>query len=218
MPTQGPAETPLTRTKIADLIEQHGDQVLMTVVAALRGDRDKSDAAAARTSRATAASDRVTWEQVDTIEGFDHPWPEVHEHYSAMPVWEGTDAQGTVRFAIGKPNERVPVYGRERGWVSVWEVVNGQPREQRAVFVETDDFESTGDHIAVISGKGGSKKKGFAPHERAALPAVYDRLRVEVHRDRCNGPYAKNRLAVVAKAEEPTVMLDHALHHLRLRA
>jgi hypothetical protein len=54
-------------------------------------------------------------------------------------------------------------------------------------------------------------------HEEHALPQIYKRMRIEVHRDRCNGPYAKNRLGVVANAEEPQVMLDHALAHLRLR-
>ena len=102
--------------------------------------------------------------------------------------------------------------------ISVWEVVNGQPREQRAVFVETDDHNVTGDHIAVISGKDGYKKRGYAPSERHALPDAYDGMRVEVHRDRCNGPYAKNRLGVVATSEEAEVMLEHALAHLRLRA
>lgn len=68
-----------------------------------------------------------------------------------------------------------------------------------AVFAETDDFDTTGDHVAVISGKGGSKRAGFSPTE-------------------CHGPYAKNRLAVVATEDEVGVMLDHALAHLRLRA
>jgi hypothetical protein len=133
-------------------------------------------------------------------------------------MWEGQDAEGIIRFAIGKPVERIPVYGRERGWISVWEVVNGQPREQRAVFVETDDFETTGDHVALISGRRGSKKAGFPPNERAALPPLYRGMRVETHRDRCNGPYAKDRLAVVAREDEQEVMLNHALAHLRLRA
>jgi hypothetical protein len=86
-----------------------------------------------------------------------------------MTVWEGRDNQGIVRFAIGKPKERVPVYGKTRGWMD-------------------------------------------------ALPAAYEGLRIEVHRDRCDGPYAKNRLAVVAREDEPEVMLTHALAHLRLRS
>ena len=141
------------------------------------------------------------------------PW-----HYPSMPVFEGNDGRDLVRFAIGKPQERIPVYGRERGWISVWEVVNGQPRHQRAVFVETDDFSITGDHVAPIAGKGGEGKKLFEPSERDLLPAVYDGMRVEVHRDRCSGPNAKNRLTVVAREDEFEVMLNHALAHRHVRS
>jgi hypothetical protein len=199
---------PVSPSRLADLIEEHGRDVLNMVVAALR----------AEPPRAEAAPVSVAWREVDTIEGFEHPWPGVHEHYPPMPVWQGQDDRGVARFAIGKPAERMNLYGRERGWISVWEVVNRRPREQRAVFVEADDFASTGDHVAVISGRGGSKKGGFAPHEDHALPSIYSGMRVEVHRHRCNGPYARNRLAVVAREDEPEVMLNHALAHLRLRA
>jgi hypothetical protein len=217
-----------TPERLADLIEQHGQDVLNTLAAALRNmssnqtEPGSSSAGEADESGRTGdvASSVRTWNQVGVIEGFEHVWPEVHEHYGPMTVWEGRDEQGPVRLAIGRPAERLHLYGRERGWVSVWEVVNGQPREQRANFIDTDDFETTGERIAVISGRDGGKKAMFAPGDEHLLPPVYRDMRIEVQRDRCNGPYAKNRLGVVATDGDGDldVMLNHALAHLRLRS
>lgn len=222
-PNPAPTEK-ITPQRLADLIEQHGEQVLETLATALRNMGAQSQPSpstarlAERPSTDTATTFRPTWRQVGVIEGFEHVWPEVHEHYGPMTLWEGRDEQGPVRLAIGRPAERLLLYGRERGWVSVWEVVNGQPREQRANFIDTDDFEATGERIAVISGKNGSKKAMFAPGDEHLLPPVYRDMRIEVQRDRCKGPYAKNRLGVVATDNDIDVMLNHALAHLRLRS
>jgi hypothetical protein len=199
--------------RLADFIEQHAPGVIQTVVAALRGSAGSGPA----TIEHPIGRTTMQWRKVGTIDNFDHPWPEVHEHYPPMVVYEAADNVGLVRFCIGVPRERMPVYGRERGWASVWEVVNGQPREQRAVFVDTDDFAATGERIALISGKDGQPKKLFEPNDAPLLPPVYSGMRTAVHRTVCSGPYAKNRLGVLATDDEPEVMLNHALAHLRLR-
>ena len=195
----------LNANRLANAIEKYGSDALRIIVEALRASGTKVVPAP------------VVWRKVDEISGFDHAWPEVHEHYPPMPVYEGLDEVGPVRFCIGVPEERMQLYGRDRGWASVWEVINRQPREQRAVFVDTDRFAETRDRVALISGKDGGPKKLFEPDDLQDLPVVYDGMRIVVHRDVCSGPYAKNRLGVLANENENDVMLNHALAHLRLR-
>ena len=209
---------PLDRDQLAQVLEDHGQEALRLIIYALRGDALDAPAPPIRATRAVgkALGRREPWRPVGTIEGFEHQWPELHEHYGPMAVWETVDDHGPVRLAIGEPEERVDLYGRERGWVSIWEVINGQPREQRANFVETDNFATTGERIAHIRGKNGNRMAGYAPDEDHLLPAVYSNMRIEVQRDRLNGPYAKERLGVVATSDDVDVMLDHALTHLRL--
>ncbi|MGD9573016.1 MAG: hypothetical protein AB7V62_14100 [Thermoleophilia bacterium] len=201
----------LDRLVLADAIEEHGAELVGLIVAALRetGGPTQAD---------SEGGEMVAWREVGLIEGFAHKWPEVHEHYPPMVVYEGDDGRGPVRFCIGVPHERVPVFGSERGWASVWEVVRGVPREQRAVFVETDDFARTGDRIALIAGKDGRPKLMFAPEDRDELPAIYTNLRVANQKDVCRGPRARNRLGVLATDSEQEAMLNHALWHLRLRS
>lgn len=221
--------------ELANLIEQHAS----LIVAALRAydggsansDESGSPAMATQTTGAVGASTGTappTWVEVDLIDGFETKWPapevlraqghaQLHEHYGPMKVFEGRDEVGLARLAIGAPSERYEFYGRDRGWLSVWEVVNGRPARQLANFIEVDDFAESHDRAALISGKDGGAKKGFSPHERDLLPPSYDGMRVEVQRDRIVGPYSRKRLAVVARDEETDIMLNHALAHLRLR-
>jgi hypothetical protein len=134
-----------------------------------------------------------------------------------MHVYEGHDASGSARLAVSAPQERYEFYGKERGWVSVWEVVNGRPVRQLANFVEVDDFDLTHERASLISGKDGAAKKGFAPDERHLLPTIHEGMQVEVQRDRIIGPYSRNRLVVIAGDDNVDVMLNHARAHLRLR-
>jgi hypothetical protein len=214
----------ITRTELAQLLQDRGQEMLDIVVASLRQEPPEPSPAGSGSSNPSprtpaAGTGRLEpWRQVGVIEGFEHTWPEGREQYAPMTVWESRDEIGPVRLAIGSPLKRLHLYGKERGWVSVWEVINGQPREQRANFIEADDFEETGERIAIITGKGGSKKQQYEPEDRDLLPPIYDDMRIEVQRDRCNGPQGRNRLGVVATDEETDVMLDHALNHLRLRS
>jgi hypothetical protein len=226
----------LTREELADLIEQHAEDAVKIVLAALRAKSGAASGGAGPTATSKPTSSvgaepspdttdadnsktGVAWHEIGVIEGFEHRWPEGLEHYPEMRVYEGHDDQGVVRLAIGQPEKPLPnLYGRERHWLSVWEVINGQPREQRANFIETDDFPTTGDRIALISGKGGGKKALYSPDEEDQLPGVYKGMRIQVQRDRINGPQAKNRLAVVASDADVEDMLNHGLAHVRLRS
>lgn len=226
--------SPLDPHQLADDIEAYAAMI----VSALRnqGNESGSAADAPKTHEGDERGDPTPpepgashyWKPSGEIEGFDTKWAappwwkaqghkELHEHYGPMRVYEADDGKGVIRIAIGEPSERLLFYGKERGWLSAWEVANGRPVRQLAVFVEVDDFETTGERAALISGKDGAAKKGFAPNERHLLPPAYVGMRIEVQRDRIVGPYSRNRLVVVARADEIDTMLNHALAHLRLR-
>jgi hypothetical protein len=210
------------REVLAQLIDQHGEEVLELVVAALLdGPWGPSGADAERSPKPAPDPGHgrlEPWRENAVIEDFVAHWPEGNEHYGPMTVYETRDHHGTVRLAIGQPHSRLPLYGAERGWVSIWHVANGRPVQQLANFIETDDFKETGARAALISGKDGARKKGFAPGEESLLPPVYSEMRIETHRDRLNGPMARNRLVVIATERDTDAMLDHALAHLHLRS
>jgi hypothetical protein len=225
----------LNRHELADVIEEYAAMMVVALrevetrpTAEPRRDADSADAASPPEAAAVSSVGN-DWTEIEPIKNWETKWPlteawkalghkEMREHYPLMRVYETHDDHGAARLAIGEPQERYPVYGKERGLLSVWEVVNGRPVRQLANFIEVDDFEKTGDRAALISGKDGAAKKGFAPNERHLLPGVYNGMRVEVQNDRIVGPNSRNRLAVVAREDEVVVMLDHALTHLRLRS
>jgi hypothetical protein len=235
----------LDRTQLADLIERHADEAIPLVLAALRGEpvntavvsasaaessvpSEPASVAPTQPAPATVNGRHAAWRQVDVIGAFTAVWPapqawraqghsQLREHYGPMHVYETIDQHGPVRIALGEPRERLPLYGRERGWVSLWHVVNGRPQRQLANFVEVDDFGTTRERAALISGKDGAAKKGFSPGDEHLLPPAYQSMRIEVQRDRLVGANSRNRLVVVATDDDVTTMLDHALAHLHLR-
>jgi hypothetical protein len=211
----------ITRDELAQFIEHHGEDVLELLRAALRDEPRPSPVNAEQSPKSppdTSQGRLEPWRPDGVIEDFVAHWPEGEEHYRPMEVYQTRDHHGPVRLAIGHPHRRLTLYGTERGWVSVWHVVNGRPVQQLANFIETDNFENTGERAALISGKDGARKKGFAPGEESLLPHVYSDMRLEIHRDRLNGPNGRNRLVVIATDRDTDIMLDHALAHLHLRS
>lgn len=161
---------------------------------------------------------RSPWREVGAIEGFTYHWPRGDEVWKPMILYETWRHRAPIRLAIGSPDSRLTLYGRDRGWTSVWQVRRNRAVRQLANFLETDDFAATGDRAAIISGKDGRPRLGFSPGEEGLLPEVYRHMRIEVHRDRLEGRGAKNRLIVVASEQETDVMLEHGLAHLVLRS
>ena len=94
-------------------------------------------------------------------------------------------------------------------------MTNGQRRRPIVVFTEADDFETTGDLLAIIKGKGDGGRSMYGPGDE--LPPGYERLQVEIFRDRITGPQAFNKLAVVAKGGDPQAMCTHAALQIALR-
>ena len=70
-----------------------------------------------------------------------------------------------------------------------------------------------------LGGSSGSAVLGLSTGAVAGVHfrGLLEKMRIAVQRDVCNGPYAKNRLGVLAGANDVEVMLDHALAQMRLR-
>jgi hypothetical protein len=234
----------LTRQELAALIEQHAAPALSAITSALRaesaapthpmgrGDESESPestptepvpvphvASAVTTAAAIGPAGRLeAWRQVGDVEpGFTYSWPEGEDRYSSMPIFETRDARGRLHMSINHVAEPGEYYGRRRNYAMVFTVINGRPRQPLVIFTEADDAPTTGDLLAIIKGKGATKRQMFAPGDEHLMPDDYDGMRIELFRDRIAGPRALNRLAVVATRGDTTTMLDHALIQLRLR-
>jgi hypothetical protein len=226
------AET-ITRHELADLIELHAGLLAGTLRAQPPAPSVPGAVAAERSRRTPAVGDATavgveapsvqsvsgsmnSWTKVGDLEGQTYAWPEGTEHYDPFEVWESGDARGRLQLGLGNAVERGTYYGKDRGYWLVFDMVNGQKRRPIVVFTESDDYEQTGDLVAVIKGKGAGGRSMFNPSDD--LPAGYERLRVELFRDRISGPQAYNRLAVIAEGGDRQAMLDHGLMQLRLRS
>jgi hypothetical protein len=187
------------------------------------GFRKASTEPAHESSREPAATIRVPprrvgeWQPAGTIDGFVAHWPEGDEPYGSLSVYEAPEELGRVRLAIGEPKNRLVLYGRERGWLSVWLVSGGKPARQLANFLETDNFAETGLRAVLISGKKGNGKGNYLPSDEGLLPDGYRTMRLGVHREHIDGPMARNRLVVLAGDDNIEAMLDHAFIQLYLR-
>jgi hypothetical protein len=160
------------------------------------------------------------WTHVESREGETYSWPELLEEYTTFDVYEGRRQDGvTSRWAIGEC-ERVAVWGKDRKYYIVFRLGSGNGSKQPICeFLETDDYEATGDLVAIIRGSGGPRgQRMFDPG--AALPRQYDGMRIETYRDRIAGTdqlRGWNKLAVVAHEEDSASMLRHAAIQVHLR-
>jgi hypothetical protein len=212
----------LTREEFADMIEYHAT----LFVAALR-DGTSSTAlveynaagapqlatqpAAPVVIAAQQPSAPVLWAKVGELPNQAYRWPRRTEHYNPFEVW-----QADRQIGLGKADNSGHYYGKEhRGYWLAFEMVNGQKRRPIVVFNEADDYESSGDLVAIIKGKGDGGRSMFKPGDD--LPPGYENFEIDVFRNRITGPQAFNRLAVVARGGDRQAMCTHALLQLALR-
>jgi hypothetical protein len=80
-----------------------------------------------------------------------------------MTVYEAREESGPVRLAIGSPETKLDLYGRERRWVSVWHVLNDRPVRQLANFLEADGFDVTGEPGRTHKRQGRQAKNELRP-------------------------------------------------------
>ena len=168
-------------------------------------------AASARAGSVDLPEDwRLTHERRDESYG----WPKRRDSYSPYRVFLGTTrAEGAVQIGLGE-TIRENAWGRERKYVVAF-LSGGSPQHPLVEFVAADDFDATRELVAVIRGSDGARRMyGIGD----TLPAVYaERFRTELYNERVVYPGAWNKLVVVAREDDHTTMLNHALIQSRRR-
>ncbi len=149
------------------------------------------------------------WSFVEERADKTYTWPKSVDEYARYWVYRAPDgrlcALGLVSPEGGRPY-----------WVTFLLGSGGGSPTAVVVFNAADDYEVTGEALAIIRGKGGSKAM-FGPDD--ALPRPYRDMRVETYRDRISGRsgYTFNKAAVVAHHDDHITMLRHALAQVDLR-
>jgi hypothetical protein len=222
----------ITRAELADLVEQHSSLLVTALrrqvsptVETLADERPLADAKPSQDELpgrqppqpVPPGSADGHWSKVGELPGESYVWPgpDGIENYDPFEVWERRTENARTQIGLGRATNRGIYYGKERGYWLAFEMVNGQKRRPIVVFNEADDFDVSGDLVAIIKGKGPGGRSMFAPGDD--VPAGYDELDVDVFRDRITGPQAFNRLAVIAKGGDRSAMCTHATLQLTLR-
>jgi hypothetical protein len=154
------------------------------------------------------------WRLLHEREGESYRWPKRRDRYSPYRVFLGTTrAEGAVQIGLGE-TIRENAWGRERKYVVAF-LSGGSPQHPLAEFVAADDFADTRELVAVIRGSdGGRRMYGIGDK----LPALYeDRFRTQLYNERVMRPGAWNKVVVVARENDHTTMLNHALIQSRRR-
>jgi hypothetical protein len=171
-------------------------------------------------SRASPAAGRSTvdlpeaWTLVGERESQSYQWPDERDLYSRYRVFMSvTRAEGAVQIGLGE-TVRTKKWGRDRKYVVAF-LSSGSPQQPLAEFVAADDYEQTRELVAVIRGSdGGRRMYGVGD----ALPEVYlKRFRTQLYGERVDYPGVWNKAVVVAREDDHTTMLNHALIQGRRR-
>ncbi len=172
-----------------------------------------SDTAAAPAGGRTADLPE-DWRLVREREGESYKWPEGRERYSRYRVFIGTTrAEGAVHIGLGEA-VRENKWGRDRKYVVAF-LSSGAPQQPLAEFVAADDYEQTGELVAVIRGSDGGRRMYGAGD---ALPRAYrERFRTQLYSERVVHPGVWNKFVVVAREDDHETMLRHALIQGRRR-
>ena len=181
------------------------------IIEPVGGDGPRRTAASAVGRTADLAED---WRLVQEREGQAYQWPGQREHYLRYRVFIGTTrAEGAVHIGLGQ-TIRENKWGRDRKYVVAF-LSSGSPHQPLAEFVAADDYDETRELVAVIRGSDGARRMYGAGD---ALPRLYkERFRTQMYSERIIYPGAWNKAAVVAREDDETTMLNHALIQGRRR-
>lgn len=154
------------------------------------------------------------WHLVNELPDQSFKWPDgTTDTYYRYRVFAGSTTGGVVHMAIGDATRR-QVFGRDRLYSIVF-LTSGSPAVPLVEFMEVDDYETSGEVMAVIRGSDGGKKM-YAP--TAQVPAVYEQnFKIQVFAERIIAKRSWNKLAVIAHKDDPTSILNHALLQARRR-
>jgi hypothetical protein len=154
-----------------------------------------------------------SWRLIDEQHGVTYTWGGDHDVYDPFRTYEAETSRGPVRLAIGRC-ERVRTFGLERVYYIV--MAMGPAGGMRAIseFLATDDYDDTGDVIAIIKGREGTARQFDDPRE---LPPAYGSWSTVTYKDRVDYPGAYTKQAVVCNEDDHEVMLNHSLAQIQLR-
>jgi hypothetical protein len=154
------------------------------------------------------------WSLVREREGQSYQWPQGRDEYSRYRIFMGTTpAEGAVHIALAE-TIRKKRWGRDRRYFVAF-LSSGSPQKPLVEFLEADDFEETRELVAVIRGSDGGRRM-YGPGD--ALPAIYEeRFQTQMYGERIDYPGVWDKAVVVAREDDHSTMLDHALLQGRRR-
>ncbi len=154
------------------------------------------------------------WQLVKKDSGVRYTWGEDHDIYDPFLIYEGWTSQGKARLAIGKCC-RARVHGQDRIYYIVVSI--GPEGGMRAIaeFLATDDYDDTGEVIAIIKGKEGSGRQFASADE---LPSIYRDWNTVTYRDRVDYPGSYLKQGLVCNERDAETMLNHSLTQIQLRS
>jgi hypothetical protein len=153
------------------------------------------------------------WQLVREDSGVRYTWGEDHDIYDPFLIYEGWTSKGKARMAIGKCS-RTRTHGRDRIYYIVVNI--GPEGGMRAIaeFLATDDYDGTGEVIAIIKGKEGSGRQFASADE---LPSIYRDWNTVTYRDRVDYPGSYLKQGLVCNERDAETMLNHSLAQIQLR-
>jgi hypothetical protein len=154
------------------------------------------------------------WRLIEERSGVSYTWGEDRDVYDPFLVYEGRTPHGLTQLAIGQC-ERATVRGQDRLYYIV--ILIGPQGGLRAVaeFLATDDYDETGEVIAIIKGKEGTARQFDSPDE---LPTVYARWKTTTYRDRVDYPGSYLKQGLICSERDHATMLNHSLAQIQLRS
>lgn len=134
--------------------------------------------------------------------------------YPRYSVYAGqTTREGIVHIALGEA-ERAKAWGRDRPYIIAF-LTSGAPQTPLVEFLATDDYEESGEYLAIVRGRDGGRRL-YGPGD--TLPDVYEQhFRTQMYGDRVDYPGVWNKVVVIAHEDDHPTMLNHALVQARRR-
>lgn len=153
------------------------------------------------------------WKPLKTEHGIKYRWGGHVDTYDPFVTYEGETSKGKALLAIGKC-PRTPTHGRDRIYYIVINIGPEGGKRAIAEFLATDDYDETGDVIAIIKGKEGTGRQFDLAEE---LPPVYRNWKTVTYRDRVNYPSSYLKQGLVCNESDFKTMLNHSLFQMQLR-
>jgi hypothetical protein len=169
---------------------------------------------AAASARGWSADLPEDWSLVREREGESYQWPDERDRYTRYRIFMGTTrTEGAVHIALGE-TIRKKKWGRDRKYLVAF-LTSGSPQQPLAEFVAVDDYKKTRELVAVIRGSDGGRRMYGAGD---TLPAIYEEhFQTQMYAERVDYPGVWNKAVVVAREDDHTSMLNHALIQGRRR-